>query len=240
MQPDDGTSRDPLIQPLRFWVEYEYQKDGSHKEHEMVEWQRRGTQNQETNMEKIARLKKLSPSGKPCPEWRILEPFYDSWKKGQEMPVDGTPLGAWPHATQDLIGALARYNIKTVEGIAELEDHAIGRIQFPGFRKIVDMARAFLKNKQDAAGVIEELLQKDAVIGVLKTEVSDLTSEIEQMKAMMAALQKGMAAPSAAPKRFLDEPDGDYVEFPADVEPTDVAPKRRGRPPKAKVSDGAV
>jgi hypothetical protein len=217
MQPDDGTSRAPMIYPLRFWVDYRNMPDGSTKEIEMVEWQRRGTQNQETNQEKISRLIKLSPAGNPCPEWQILQPYYDKWKKGQEMPVNGTPLGAWPHATQDMIAALVRYNIKTVEDIAELEDQAIARVSFPGFRRHVELARAFLKNKNDRDGLVHELTQKDQVIGVLQTEVEDQAKEIAQMKDMLTNLQRGIDMKPAA-----------------DVESFVEIGKRRGRPPGSK------
>ena len=34
--------------------------------------------------------------------WEVVGPAYEAWKKGQEVPEDGTPLAAWPGVSPEI------------------------------------------------------------------------------------------------------------------------------------------
>jgi hypothetical protein len=49
-----------------------------------------------------------------------IEPRYKAWKEGREMPIDGTPLGAWIVLTQEDADLFRLNRIHTVEQVASL------------------------------------------------------------------------------------------------------------------------
>lgn len=55
-----------------------------------------------TTIDKVSRLRAVVKDTGSNPvaamasaKWRAIEPFYDAWKKGNELPEHGTPLAAW-------------------------------------------------------------------------------------------------------------------------------------------------
>lgn len=78
--------------------------------------------------------------------WALIEPAYKAWKAGHEIPVDGTPLAAWPGLNQAQAQEFRKLGIKSVEHIAEMNDALMMRIQLPGVRDIIAQAKAFLES----------------------------------------------------------------------------------------------
>lgn len=191
----DPNARVPAIVPLNFWIEYEPQPDGTMKEIEKVEWTRKGTQNT-TTVEKITRLSKPGLDGVITPIWEALKPFYDRWKAGQEAPVDGTPLAAWPGATPHLVKALEPYHIRSLEDLAELTDGTMARIPLPGIRGFRENAKAFLSAQSSTAPVAGEL-------AALREQTANQSREIEELKELIQSLaaEKGIEVADDKPKR---------------------------------------
>lgn len=185
-----NTDRVPAIVPLSFWKDYDPQPDGSVKEFEWVEWARRGSRNA-TTREKISRLQK---DGGPV--WQALEPYYEHWKKGQDAPIEGTPLAAWPGATPALVKALEPYHIRSVEQLAELSDGDMARIPVPGMRGFRDNARAFGEARQATSVVAAQIAQKDR-------EINDLRRELDELRELVSAAggEPDDDDPKPAPKR---------------------------------------
>jgi hypothetical protein len=152
----DPNARIPSIVPLNFWIEYEPQPDGSMKEVEKVEWSRRGTNNT-TTVEKISRLSKKGLNGELIPEWEALKPYYDRWKAGQEAPINGTPLAAWPGATPQLVKALEPYHMHSIEDLADLTDNTMARVPIPGIRGFREKAKAYIAAVSTTAPIAGEL-----------------------------------------------------------------------------------
>lgn len=103
--------------------------------------------------------------------WDVIGPAYEAWKKGEEVPENGTPLGAWAGISQDQAKFLKQMGIVTVEAVAEMSDSAIERLPFPGRRDLPGLAAAFLKSKGEV----------------------DLAAQNEDLKARMAAMEELLA-----------------------------------------------
>ena len=149
--------------------------------------------------------------------WAAIGPAYEAWKSGQEVPVDGTPLGAWPGINETQAEAIRAIGIRTVEDVAAMTDTIMARIRLPNARSIRDLAQRFITAKDDRA-VEQALADKDR-------EIADLRAKMDQLADMVAA--SNVALPAAEGDAEIDE------EIEGDVIPL-AAPRRRGRPPKAQ------
>lgn len=149
--------------------------------------------------------------------WAAIGPAYEAWKSGQEVPVDGTPLGAWPGINETQAEAIRAIGLRTVEDVAAMTDTIMARIRLPNARSIRDLAQRFITAKDDRA-VEQALADKDR-------EIADLKAKMDQLADMVAA--SNVALPAAEGDAEIDE------EIEGDVIPL-AAPRRRGRPPKAQ------
>lgn len=179
-QKAEQEGRLPFIVPEEFWVDYDVQADGSRNAVEWVRWVKKGMQTPATCVEKVSRLSKASKSGQFVPEWIVLKPYYDKWKAGEEAPISGTPLAAWPGATPQLVKALAPANIRSCEDLAEMEDSAISRLAIPGLRDKQKQVRAFLEAQKTTALVSSEVVKVREENESLRREVTELKELIER------------------------------------------------------------
>ena len=129
---------------------------------------------------------------------------YEAWKKGLELPVDGTPIRTWPAATPSEIKICIDANIRTVEDLAAASENTLRRLGM-GARAIKTKAEAWLdaaKGTGVAAGKIETLERdnKDLV-----AQVADLTKSVKELLA-----EKSDAAPP--PTRRPGRPRKNLVE----------------------------
>lgn len=81
--------------------------------------------------------------------WSSIGPAYDAWKKGFEIPTQGTPLAAWAGVTADQATELRKIGIFTVEELASLPDDKFSRIPVPNTREVRDLARKYLSSDGD-------------------------------------------------------------------------------------------
>jgi hypothetical protein len=195
-----STDRLPSIVPLKFWKEYEPQTDGSIKEIEMVEWVRKGSQNA-TTIEKISRMSKRDINGNANPNWHAIKPFYESWKEGQEAPVNGTPLAAWPGATPHLVKALEPYHVRSVEDLADLTDGTMARIPLPGIRGYRDNAKAYVTAMSTTAPVAAE-------VASLREQNANYETRINELEALVKSLaaERGIEVTEPEAKRGPGRP----------------------------------
>ncbi|MCP2134597.1 hypothetical protein J2S28_001649 [Rhizobium sp. SLBN-94] len=117
--------------------------------------------------------------------WDQIEPAYKAWKAGHEVPVDGTPLSAWPGITPDKAEVLRRYGIRTVEEVSRLVESQLERIQLPGMRDMRRSAVLFLENKGAAESAARET-ERDNEIANLKAQLAEnndrLTAAMELLE----------------------------------------------------------
>lgn len=107
--------------------------------------------------------------------WEVVEPAYNAWKNGQEIPETGTPLDAWSGVTADQARALKAMGIKTVEAVRDMGDAAMSELRMPNARQLPKMAASWLETSDAAA--------KEA-------ENAELRERIAAMEEMLAERQE--------------------------------------------------
>jgi len=115
-------------------------------------------------------------------KWSVIEPRYNAWRQGNEVPETGTPLGVWGGVTQEQSDRLRSMGIRTVEDVVAMNDATCEKLGWASARKLPAMAKTFLESSDVAA--------KDAEIASMR----------ERMAAMEAMLAETMNA-EEKPKR---------------------------------------
>ena len=107
---------------------------------------------------------------------------YEAFLKGDELPLEGTPIKTWSAITREQVIRLLAANIRTVEELAETPDSALmTQIGLDG-RVLRDTARAFIAEGKSAGGAALK-------IAALEEENRRLKEEQERMKTSIAALE---------------------------------------------------
>lgn len=110
---------------------------------------------------------------------RLIERFpenYQAFKEGRTLPTDGTPIESWlGSSNESLILMLKSMHLRTVENVAEMTDTTVAQIGMGG-GDLRLRAQKFLEVQKGATTA-------DALV--------EARSEIEELKARLAALEKG-------------------------------------------------
>ena len=146
---------------------------GQSRDVHKVRWAPRGD-NKSENTEYVERLKKDRVL------WPAIEPAYNAWLKGQEEPIDGTPLSAFPAINRAQAEVYRRFHVRTVEDVSRIGEDVIRQV--PMARDHKALAIRFLENKTDveAAGKMEALAKQNEL----------LMQQMAEMRETMAALEK--------------------------------------------------
>ncbi len=166
----------PSIRVLGFKTEY---RDGK----EAIEWVEYAPVSAIMTTRIWERVKKMRPpenianddEGKKMDfmrhRWSMIEPAYEAWKAGQEMPIDGTPLGAWHGVTTEQVTAIQRLGIRTVEEVATMTDSVVVKLPIPNPRELVRQAKAFLE-ASDRGQAAKKVAEQDAKISALEEQLA--------------------------------------------------------------------
>ena len=106
---------------------------------------------------------------------------FEHWKKGEEMPVHGTPIKSWPPLTPAQRANLLRADIHTVEVLADANDEIRARIGM-GAVNLQQMAQTWLAESKDRGAMAKEL---DAT----KLALADLQRTVKEQAEALRALQ---------------------------------------------------
>ncbi len=132
--------------------------------------------------------------------WPALKPGYEAWLRGQDAPVNGTPLEAWPAMTSaEQIYALKARNIRSVEDMALATDADLDGIGMHA-RKLREAAQYYVKAK-DQAGAAESMRQQKAEVDNLSLRNSELEEQMKAMQEQLRALTAAKATPPAPKQR---------------------------------------
>lgn len=112
--------------------------------------------------------------------WNQIEPHYEAFKKGSELPLNGTPLAAWSGVTPEQADVLRTAGIRTIEEVRDLTDGALDRVRLPNMRDLRKQAGLFLDNS-DAAKAAEREAAKDAQIAELIERQAAMEAMIEDL-----------------------------------------------------------
>ena len=107
--------------------------------------------------------------------WAEIEPAYEAWRKGEEIPEDGTALAAWAGVTKEQAAVFKSMGIRTVEAVAEMGDSTIDRLPFPNRRELKKTAKAFLEGR-GAAALSDELVAAQERIAAMEAMLAEMTA----------------------------------------------------------------
>ena len=138
----------------------------------------------------LAEKHKAASEGTYPPQW--VDQFkrqYEAFLKGDELPLEGTPIKTWSAVTREQVIRLIAANIRTVEELAETPDAALmTQIGLDG-RVLRDTARAFIAEGKAAGGAavkiaaLEEANRgKDDIIKRLEARLAAVEEQIPKRK----------------------------------------------------------
>ncbi len=128
--------------------------------------------------------------------WNAIKPAYEAWKQGTEVPLHGTPLGAWPGITPEQAQLFRMKGVRSVEDIAGLTDTHRQTMGVPGLHDIIENAKRFI-TAQDRSTVTNALAQKDAEIASLKEQMEELARMTQELMSKQPAEPKKRGRPKA-------------------------------------------
>lgn len=118
-------------------------------------------------------------------EWvERVKQSYEFFKRGQEMPLDGSPIRGWGVISPAQQETLIRLNIMTVEALAAANEEGLRRIGM-GAMELKHKASAWLKQLKKAGPATQE-------IAALKTENSQLKNSVESLEKRVEELVKAL------------------------------------------------
>jgi hypothetical protein len=118
--------------------------------------------------------------------WKDVEPAYDAWREGREIPLNGTPLAAWPGITPEQAEIFRLTGIRTVEAVRDMTEMQRGKVRLPHARELQELARAFLDNS-DAAKAAQREAAKDK-------QIADMAERMAAMEEMLSKAMNPVAA----------------------------------------------
>jgi hypothetical protein len=126
--------------------------------------------------------------------WKQIEPAYNAYKNGKEIPLDGTPLSAWAGVTAEQIDVLKFAGVKTIQNLANMTEAQMNKIMLPGLRNLKSTAIEYLASREKTAQA---------------EEVADLKAKLEALTQMMADKQDEEVVvkrgPGRPPKPKIEE-----------------------------------
>ncbi|TRD03802.1 hypothetical protein FJV76_14285 [Mesorhizobium sp. WSM4303] len=128
--------------------------------------------------------------------WKQIEPAYDLWKSGNEIPVYGTPLSQWAGIKPAYIALFKQHGITTVEGVRDMVESHLERIKVPNIRYIKTEAGLFLESTDKAKSAareadmqrrLQELEERNAAMLELLESQTKPNTEVDQLRAELDA-----------------------------------------------------
>jgi hypothetical protein len=211
---DPATERQrPAIKIEKFWTDYEPDPadPGKLRGVDWVQWIKIGDQHQSTISDKVVRLQGGERKGAdgslkfypPDVVWQAIGPAYEAWKRQEALPVQGTPLEAWPGVSHEMLRVFKGANMLAVEDVAGMTESTMQRIGLPNVRGIKEKAKAFLEAQRDTAKIEAVIAEDRATIRKQAAEMDELRAMIEQLSARDGAeVRRG---PGRPPKQQAPE-----------------------------------
>jgi hypothetical protein len=131
-------------------------------------------------------------------EWvDMIEKGYAAWKKGEELPVEGTALKQWAVLPPAMLANCIANHILTIEQLANASDEAINPIGM-GIRMYRNRAQDWVK------------LNKEGDANKMALEINTLREDKARMEGAIADMRKQMEAlsariPATEPQRTLEQ-----------------------------------
>lgn len=129
--------------------------------------------------------------GRVHPDWvRKWRGDYELYQKGQEIPLDGTPIRGWKLLSGSQQEELTRLNILTVEALANLTDEGARNVGM-GAVEFRRRAQAWLAQNEAHEGGAVQLTSLKRENDELKGTVSAMQEKLDELEKALASKRKG-------------------------------------------------
>ncbi|MEQ9634604.1 MAG: hypothetical protein RLW68_00820 [Devosia marina] len=137
--------------------------------------------------------------------WKDIEPAYTAWREGREIPLNGTPLAAWPGITPEQAEIFRLTGIRTVEAVRDMTELQRAKVRLPNSRDLQELAKAFLENS-DAAKAAQREAEKDR-------QIADMAERMAAMEAMLEQAMKPGVEPDDETEALRAECDAKGIKY---------------------------
>lgn len=147
----------------------------------------------------IADIKKKATLGQYPLEWaRHYELQFEEWKKGNELPREGTPVKTWALiAVSEQRTRLIAMGLTTVEDLAAVPDSGLSQIGLDG-RYLRDLARGWVNEAKEKGANAVELANAKARITELEGVIDRQETRLKRLEAKLADDDEPDAEPEQA------------------------------------------
>lgn len=114
---------------------------------------------------------------------------YSEWKKGNELPREGTPIQTWQAASNEQRSRLKAIGIPTVEDLAQYPDGNLGIIGLDG-RYLRDLARGWIAEGKDKGINAKALADANARIATQQEIIDRQETRITALEARLDETEK--------------------------------------------------
>lgn len=117
--------------------------------------------------------------------WNQIEPAYDAFKEGRDIPLNGTPLAVWSGLSPEQVEVLRQHSLRTVEEVRDLTESQMERVRLPNMRDLRQQAKLFLENTGAAEAAAREQ-EKDKIIEAMTERMAAMEQLLEERTAPKA------------------------------------------------------
>jgi hypothetical protein len=129
-------------------------------------------------------------SGRLMPEWvSFWKNSYEQYRKGLEIPVDGTPIKGWNMLSKAQQDNCIQCNILTVESLATINADGVARLGM-GAIQLKQRAEAWVAQRDQFEGPAIKMSSLQRENDVLKETVANLTDKVEALSKMVESKKK--------------------------------------------------
>lgn len=114
---------------------------------------------------------------------------FSEWKKGNELPREGTPIQTWQAASNEQRSRLKAIGIPTVEDLAAYPDTGLGQIGLDG-RYLRDLAKGWIAEGKDKGINARALADANAKIVAQQETIDRQEARLTALEARLADDEK--------------------------------------------------
>jgi hypothetical protein len=125
-------------------------------------------------------------------EWvNYFEAHYEAWKKGNELPREGSPTRTWSAVTKEQGLRLCALGYTTIEDVAQIPDTGLGELG-PDGRYLRDLAKSWLTESKDKGINARAIADANAKIEQQSQRIESLTQQVQVLTAQLGEPKKAV------------------------------------------------
>lgn len=138
-------------------------------------------------------------------EWvNFFEAQYAEWKKGNELPREGSPTKTWSAITKEQQVRLYALGYSTIEDVAAVPDSGLGQVG-PDGRYLRDLARTWITESKDKGINARALADANVKLDQQSERIRSLEQQLQILQAQLqeVPVKRGPGRPPKA--SIMDE-----------------------------------